>query len=119
MKKMIRLIAGFSILAVSLLVSPSSAFAAGPNTALVGQSVKLSATADGTTPFSYQWQKDGVAIPGATSVDFVKDNLQVADSGTYSVVIKNSAGQTVPSLVFTVTAPVLPPTNGGIDSSVH
>lgn len=102
------------LLPVALKAAPNS----GPATALVGQTVTLDATADGTTPFSYQWQKDGVAIAGATAATLVKANIQVADSGTYSVVISNSAGAVTPSLVFTVTAPVVAPSNGGITSSV-
>lgn len=110
MKKL--LLALFSLVALT-------AFADGPNSALIGQTVTLTATADGTQPFSYQWQKDGAPIAGATASTLTKANLQLADTGTYSVVISNSAGSTAPSLVFTVTAPVLPPKNGGIDSFVH
>jgi len=36
----------------------------------VGQSVKISVTADGTQPFTYQWYKNGAALSGATLADY-------------------------------------------------
>lgn len=90
--------------------------AADTATAQVGQELILTATADGTQPFTYQWSKDGVAIAGEISAVLDKTNIQKADAGTYTCLIKNEAGQTVGTLVFTVT--VVPPSNGTIKSSV-
>lgn len=112
---------GGILLAFVLALLPVVAKAApnsGPANALVGQTADFTVKADGTQPFTYQWKKDGADLAGETTVKLTKANLQLADSGTYSVVISNSAGSTTATTVFTVTAPVLPPTNGGITSSV-
>lgn len=39
----------------------------------------------GTSPYTYQWQKGGVDISGATSATYTKANAQVGDSGVYTL----------------------------------
>jgi|GEM_PF-1963107 len=48
--------------------------------------------ADGTAPKTYQWQKNGIIIPGATSLTFALSNISAADAGTYDVITSNSCG---------------------------
>lgn len=50
----------------------------------VGANVTLSVVATGSPTF--QWQKDGVDIAGATSATLMLSNVQKADTGTYAVV---------------------------------
>jgi hypothetical protein len=58
-----------------------------------GQTATFSATATGSTPLSYQWQKNGTAISGATSASHTTPPVTVADNGaTFLVVVSNSAG---------------------------
>lgn len=42
---------------------------------------------------SYQWMKNGVAIPGATSASLVLINVQSSDAGNYQVVITGTGGE--------------------------
>jgi hypothetical protein len=70
----------------------------------VGGNVTLSVTATGTAPLSYQWFRDGVALPGATAATLALTNVQGSDSGAYSVRITSSAG-TVTSNAATLTVP--------------
>ncbi|MCL5098540.1 MAG: immunoglobulin domain-containing protein [Candidatus Omnitrophica bacterium] len=49
------------------------------------------ATAD-PSDLTYQWQKDGVDIPGANDVSLALSNLQLSDSGSYVLVASGSAG---------------------------
>lgn len=68
--------------------------------------------AAGSTPLTYQWRKNGVDLPGATSASLTLDPSHLADSGTYSVRVDNAANQPVFSngAVLTVTpAPTGPP----------
>ena len=58
-------------------------------------SVRLTVTADGTEPFSYQWRKDGVAIPGATAATLALSNLTLANAGLYDVTVSNEVGSTL------------------------
>lgn len=58
--------------------------------------VRLSAQADGTGPFTYQWEKNGAPIDGAQSRVFTTPALTVADSGVqYAVRISNAYGSTL------------------------
>ena len=55
-----------------------------------GGSTTLTVAASGTGPLSYQWQKDGVALTGATSASLNVANATV--SASYHVVVSNVAG---------------------------
>lgn len=59
-----------------------------------GGSVTLTAagtTVDGGPALSYQWQRDGANIPGATDASLTLSNFQPADAGLYAATIGNSA----------------------------
>jgi len=56
---------------------------------------------------SYQWQKNGVDIPGATNNSFTIPYTLDTDAGTYRVLVHNSAGDT-PSIVAVLTVTVTP-----------
>ena len=76
-----------------------------------GQTAKFSVTATGTGTLTYQWQKNGTDIPGATSSTYTTPVTVIGDTGTqYSVVVGNSADKVASSkATLTVTAaPVAP-----------
>src|SRR6266403_570308 len=78
-------------------------------TVSVGQTATFSVGAAGTPPLTYQWQKNGPDIPGATSSSYTTPATTSADSGAmFRVVITNSAGSvTSNSATLTVsTGPV-------------
>lgn len=57
-----------------------------------GGSASFTVTASGTD-LTYQWQRDGKDIAGATSASYTFDNVQSADSGAkFTVVVKNGGG---------------------------
>ena len=64
-------------------------------TAAPGKKVTLSVAANGTSPFTYQWKKNGVNISGATASTYVMVGVQTADSGNYTVAVSNGAGSTI------------------------
>ncbi|MFI5335262.1 MAG: immunoglobulin domain-containing protein [Opitutales bacterium] len=71
-----------------------------------GNSVGFSVTATGTAPLSYQWNKDGAPISGATSDTYGITNPQSADAGNYSVTVTNLAGSVTSSnAALTVNTP--------------
>src|SRR6266568_2852209 len=80
-------------------------------TVTAGQTATFSVAATGTAPLSYQWQKNGANIAGATSASYTMPATTTADSGsTFVVVVSNSAG-TATSTAATLTvnpAPVAP-----------
>ena len=72
-------------------------------TVSAGQTATFSVVATGTAPLSYQWQKNGVAITGATSSSFTTPVTTTADSGEqFRVVITNAFGS-ITSSVATLT----------------
>ena len=75
----------------------------------VGGSVTLVGVASGTPAPTYQWRKDGAALPGATTSTLVLANVQPADAGTYTLVATNSAGSATsnPAVLTVVVAPVI------------
>lgn len=54
-------------------------------TVQAGSPFKLSVQATGTGPLSYQWLKNGSAIPGAKANELAFNPVQLSDAGTYSV----------------------------------
>jgi hypothetical protein len=56
-----------------------------------GATASFSVTATGTG-LDFQWQFDGLAIPGATSSSYTLANAGPGASGTFTVVISSSAG---------------------------
>lgn len=60
-----------------------------------GNAATLSVSATGNSSLSYQWQFDGVNVPGATNSTLVLSNLTSANQGTYDVVVSDATGATV------------------------
>ncbi len=57
-----------------------------------GGTATFSVEVSGTSPFTYQWQKDYGNIPGATSPQWVIPSVSQQDVGTYTVVVTNEVG---------------------------
>jgi len=97
-------------LAPQIVTAPSA------QTVNAGSGFTLSVKAVGLPTLSYQWLRNGAAIPGATGATYTVANSGGADAGTYSVVVSNASGSvttTAVSLVVHGAAPVimLPPAN--------
>lgn len=82
-------------------VAPSITTVPAAQTVSVGGSITLSVAATGSPAPTYQWQKNGVNIAGATQPSFTIGSAAATDAGTYDVVVTNAAGMvtTVPVLV--------------------
>ena len=78
---------------------------------VAGTTATFTVTATGPGPLTYQWQKDGKDIPGATLSTYNTPAIAIADSGAqYSVVVGNSAAKvTSNKATLTVTAAALAP----------
>jgi len=64
----------------------------------LGETVSFGVTATGSAPLSYQWSKDGTALPGATNATLTFTNVQPPRIGDYRVVVSNGAGSVTSSV---------------------
>jgi N-acetylmuramoyl-L-alanine amidase len=97
-----------------LRVSPAIIAQPASRTNVVGSSASFTVGADGQSPLSYRWRKNGVPlvdgnnITGATTDTLLISPVADADGGTYSVVVSNSAGVvTSAEATLTVAEPPL------------
>lgn len=86
--------------------APSISAQPQPQTARAGGSVTFSATASAAPEPAYQWQRNGVAISGATGATLTLNAVSATEAGAYRVVVSNSAGSVTSSEAsLTVYAP--------------
>ncbi len=86
---------------LALLTSPVS------QTVNVGTDVTLASSATGTSKVSYQWQRNGQALPGETNATLVIPDAQPANNGDYAVVVSNRSGSQTsrPATLVVLAAP--------------
>lgn len=86
-----------------IVTSPSS------QSVCVGASVTLSVVASGAAPLAFQWQRNGVAIPGETTPSLLLTFVGLADAGSYDVVVSNACGSTTsaPAVLSVESAPTI------------
>ena len=98
----------------AITVQPTNQAVAG------GSSVTLAVTATGTSPLSYQWQLnqtnlvDGGQINGAISNILTISNVQLTNSGGYTVIVTNPVGSVTSSNAVLTVVIVPPPSFGNI-----
>lgn len=73
-------------------IAPTIALQPMSGTYNAGTNLTLSITANGSSPFSYQWYQNNNSLPGATNADLALVGLTPSDQGAYYVVITNSFG---------------------------
>ena len=75
-------------------------------TVIQGSNVVFTVTASGTPAPAYQWTFKGTNINGAVGSSYTRLNAQLADAGTYAVVLTNAGGSlTSSNAVLTVNVP--------------
>jgi poly(3-hydroxybutyrate) depolymerase len=77
------------------------------NVQIAGQPASFWVVATGDAPLAYQWQRNGVDIPGATANWYTTPATTVADSGlTFRAVVSNKSGSVVSTTAtLTVNSP--------------
>jgi hypothetical protein len=105
--------------APTIVVQPAN------QTVTAGQTASFSVTATGTSPLSYQWNKNGSAISGATSSTYATPPTTSADNGAqFNVVVSNAKGSVTsttatltvtPASTVTITTTSLP--NGTVQTA--
>ena len=94
------------------VVAPTITTQPANQTVTAGQTATFTVVAGGTAPLSYQWQKNGVNISGATANSYTTPVTAATDSGsTFDVIVSNTAGTvTSAKATLTVNAAVVAPT---------
>jgi invasion protein IalB len=92
-------------------VAPTITTPPANQTVTAGQTATFTVVAAGTVPLSYQWQKNGANIAGATAASYTTPVTATSDSGsTFAVVVSNTAGTVTSAATLTVNAPAVAPT---------
>jgi len=98
-----------SVAVLTVLVRPTIATQPANLNVPVGDNASFIVAADGTAPLSYQWRRSGANLPGATNATLGLPGVTVGQTGSYSVVVSNSAGSVTSSVatltVYVVTLP--------------
>lgn len=108
---------GVGALPPQITIQPAPA----TNILYAGRTARLSVTAAGSSPLSYQWRDNSIAVAnggtvsGATSPTLVISNLSSVNIGNYDVVITNTAGAVTSSIV---SLGVITPVAGGYEATV-
>ena len=95
----------------TLTVNPATAITTQPSdaTACAGDNVTFSVTATGSN-LTYQWQKDGSDISGATSDTYTINGVSSTDAGSYTCVVTGDCGSvTSNSATLTLSTPTTDP----------
>ena len=105
-------VAGMNFTANGATVAPTITTPPANQTVAAGQTATFTVVAGGTAPLSYQWQKNGANITGATSASYTTPITTTADSGSaFAVVVTNTAGTvTSAAATLTVAAAAVAPT---------
>ena len=93
--------AGLTVEPLRFLSQPAN------RTQYAGGSTTFSFVVEGFGPFSYQWQRFGTNLPGATNAALVLTNLQFDQAGLYSVVVSNVAGAVTSSAAQLTIVPMI------------
>ncbi len=71
-----------------------------------GTTASFSAAAVGQAPFAYQWLYSGTNLPGATKSSLALTNVQISQSGNYSILVSNAFGAVASSNAYLNVVPL-------------
>ena len=83
-----------------------------------GQTATFSVAASGTAPLSYQWNKNGSAISGATSPSYTTPATTTSDNGAQFTVVVGDASGSVTSNAATLIVNASGPTGTATDCTL-
>jgi pectate lyase len=96
-------------------VEPSFTTQPASQIVLTGGTASFNAVAVGTATISYQWNKNGTPISGATSNTLTLLNVQSSDAGSYTLTASNNVGGATSSAAILTVTPTIPVVNSAYD----
>jgi uncharacterized protein YegL len=99
----------FDAVSIGICRSPTNIFTTGPTNQTVcpGLPVTFAVAAFGCDSFTYQWEKDGVQIPGASLATYMIPSATNSDAGVYSVEVMSTCQTVTNSAVLMVNEDVV------------
>lgn len=94
---------GYPVVSAPVELTPMS----NVSTTVGGSASFVGSFAHGGLLLTYQWQQDGVDIPGATNVSYFFNPVTATSAGKYTLTARNAVGSAI-SKVVTLTAPGAP-----------
>ena len=91
----------------SLGTAPSISTQPAGQTVLAGATATFSVVAAGSSPLSYQWRLNGANLSGANGTALTLTNVQLAQSGSYTVRVTNLLGSATSSNAVLTVNPAL------------
>lgn len=82
-----------------ILQSPASISVA------ISQPATFTVTTTGAQPFTYRWQKNGVDIVNAKSIEYKIPSVVAGDAGNYRVIVSNSMGADTSTIATLTVTP--------------
>jgi hypothetical protein len=92
-------------------VAPSFTSQPASQIVLTGGTATFDATVVGTATITYQWDKNGSPISGATASTLTLANVQATDAGSYTLTASNSVGGATSSAAVLTVTPSVPVVN--------
>ena len=113
----LELVATLSALPPPVITTPPLA----SDTVIANSGIMLFVNAVSLGPVSYQWQKDGVNLPGQTMATLNLPNLQPSNAGHYRVTVSNAGGSVTSSecALTVLSASTGPACAGSLDPSFN
>ena len=87
-------------------------------TVKVGDNASFTAGPFGSLPFSYQWYKNGAALPGETNITLALVSVPKTAEADYTIVVVNDSSSVTSAVArLTVTEPIPTLFNTGVDAN--
>ena len=98
--------APFTLTVTSRVDAPTIAIQPQSQSVRTGDPATFTVVAAGTSPFTYQWLRDGAAIPGAQAPTYTIAATTAGDNGAqFSVVVTNAAGSATSAVATLAVTP--------------
>ncbi len=99
---------------LTVIVPPVITNQPASQTVNAGSDVTLTVGVSGSQPLSYQWQKWGRNLSGATASALFVPRTQPINTGKYSVIVTNAAGVVTSAVAVLTITPAPPPALTGV-----
>jgi hypothetical protein len=105
---------------LTVLIPPAISSQPQNQSVLPGASATFSVVASGVGTLQYQWQFNGVDIPGATGATFTTNNVQLVNEGDYRVLVTDdiTTGASVVARLTVRVPPLVLSSSGGVTNVV-